>query len=91
VISFSGWRILEMAAGKRFRLDNPAVAIDVRGGKRVTTMVPSGTVVTVLSFPTNELTVEVLCESRTLVMFVLDLRERGTDITEQRTSSQESN
>ena len=80
-----------MPAGKRFRLDNPAVAIDFRDGKRVTTMVPPGTIVTVLSFPTNEHTVEVLCESRTLVMFALDLRERGTDITEQLAAAQESN
>jgi len=91
VISFSGWRIVEMSAGKRFRLDNPAVAVDFRDGKRVTTMIPPGTVVTVLSFPINECTVEVLCESRMLVMFALDLSERGTEITEQPTASQDSN
>ena len=80
-----------MLAGRRFRLDNPAVAIDFRQGKRVTTMIPPGTIVTVRSFPANETSVEVLCESRILVMFALDLRERGTDITEQPTGSQNSN
>jgi hypothetical protein len=70
-----------MLTGKRFTLKKSTIAVDVINGKRTAIMIPAEGIVTVLPGANkNDRTVEVLWEGRMVVMFAVDVTERGTEI-----------
>ena len=73
-----------MLTGRRFKLENPTMAVDVVDGKRVMVTVPAGAVIKVVSGPISEgdRLVDVVWEGRTVAMFTSDLTVRGTEIKE---------
>lgn len=73
-----------MLTGKRFRMQTPTLAIDTVQGKRVAVHVDVGAVVKVVSGPTpGDRMLDVLMDGRVLTMFVLDVSERGEEISEK--------
>jgi len=71
-----------MLTGKQFKLSTATVAIDSSEGKRVAITIPADTTVKVVSGPTTgDRMVDALWDGRVVVMFAIDLRERGTDVT----------
>jgi hypothetical protein len=71
-----------MSAGKLVKLRTPTLAIDVLGGKRVAVTAPAGTLIKVVSGPTDgDRLVDVLWEGLTYLMLTDDVTERGTEIT----------
>jgi hypothetical protein len=71
-----------MLSGKRFRLGNPTLALDVVDGKRVAITVPEGSIIKVVAGPTGEgdRLVDVVWAGRTVAMFSFDVTVRGTEI-----------
>ena len=74
-----------MLTGKRFRLENPTLALDIVDGKRVAITVPTGSTIKVVSGPTGEgdRLVDVVWESRTMAMFAYDVSVRGIEILDR--------
>jgi hypothetical protein len=74
-----------MLSGKRFRLKRATVSIETIGDDRLMVMIPSGSVVTVLSGPRpdDKRMLDVSWENRVLVMFAIDLEGRGEEITDK--------
>jgi hypothetical protein len=73
-----------MFTGEQFSLRTPTIAFHMIGGRRVAVTVPAGTIVKVLSGPTTgDRMIEVLFENRPMVMFAIDLQERGEEIKAQ--------
>jgi hypothetical protein len=71
-----------MFTGKRFRMRTSTIALDQVQGKRVTTTLPAGAVITIASGPSQGAqTLDVLFQGRRLVMFTVDVTERGEEIT----------
>ena len=75
-----------MLIGKRFKLENPTMALDVIEGKRVAITVPAGSTIKVVSGPTTESDrlVDVMWTGRTVAMFAYDVSVRGTEIKDPR-------
>ena len=72
-----------MLSGKRFSLKRSTIAVDMVDGKHTAISVPAGATIEVLPGSRNgDTTVEVLWDGRDVVMFAVDLTERGTEITE---------
>jgi hypothetical protein len=73
-----------MLTGKRFKLENPTMALDLIDGKRVAVTVPTGATIKVVSGPSGEgdRLVDVMWAGRTVAMFAYDVGVRGTEITE---------
>jgi hypothetical protein len=71
-----------MQTGKRFTLTVPTLAIESVDDRRVAITLPVDAVIKVISGPTSQdnRMVNVLWEGRTLVMFAVDLKERGQEI-----------
>jgi hypothetical protein len=67
--------------GQRFRLQTPTLAILSQDGHRIPVTIPQGCIVEVIAGPLdgNRL-VDVMWESKTVMMFTIDLRERGARI-----------
>jgi len=75
---------VSMLSGKQFRLVRATLAIGDTDGKRKAVTLPLGTVIKVVSGPSNDDgMVDVLCEGRVLEMFAVDVDVRGTEIREQ--------
>ena len=74
-----------MLSGKRFRLENPTLALDLLDGKRVAITVPTGSTIKVVSGPTGEgdQLVDVVWAGRMVAMFAYDVDVRGTEIEER--------
>lgn len=74
-----------MLSGKRFRLKRTTISIETAVEDRIVVMVPTGAVVTVLSGPRPDdmRMVDVLWDTRTLVMFAVDILERGEEVTDK--------
>ena len=74
-----------MLTGKEYKLQKPTLALEVIGGKRYTVTIPDGAVLKVLSGPTGagDRMVDVLFEGRTVVMFAIDVKDRGTEIMDR--------
>ena len=72
-----------MLTGKRFKLVKPTLAIDVIDGKRCAITIPAEATIKVISGPSGhgDQMLHVLWEGRTVVMFAVDVQERGTGIT----------
>ena len=72
-----------MLSGKLFRLKRSTLAIDVIDGKHTAVSVPAGATIEVLPGSSNgDTTVEVLWDGRVVVMFAVDVTERGTEVKE---------
>jgi hypothetical protein len=74
-----------MLSGKRFRLKRATISIESTVDDRLVVMVPTGTVVTVLRGPRPDdmRMVDILWDTRPLVMFAEDILERGKEITDK--------
>jgi hypothetical protein len=81
-----------MLSGKRFTLKRSILAIDMIDGKRTAVSVPEGAIIEVLPGSTDgDVSVEVLWDGRTVVMFVVDVNDRGAEITESSATAPPSN
>jgi hypothetical protein len=59
------------------------LAIDTINGKRVAIPVPVGEIIKVISGPTNDdRLIDVLWNGHSVMMFAIDIKERGEEITE---------
>ena len=77
-----------MLSGKRFSLKQSTLAIDLIDGKRTAVSVPEGATIEVLHGSTKgDVTVEVLWDGRPVVMFAVDVTERGTEIKKQKANA----
>jgi hypothetical protein len=75
-----------MLTGKRFRLGNPTLALEMVDGKRVAVTVPTGAIIRVISGPNHDgedRMLKVLWQGKTVTMFALDVDMRGTEITDR--------
>ena len=73
-----------MLAGKRFKLRNSTLAIEIVNGKRLRMAVPARTILKVISGLDNDgQMVDVLWEDRQVRMFAVDLIARGTEIPDR--------
>jgi hypothetical protein len=74
-----------MLTGQRFKLRNPALAIEIVNGVRLRVTIPARTILKVISGPTDgDQMVDVLCEGRRVRMFAVDLITRGTEISDRK-------
>ena len=73
-----------MLNGKRYRLNNPTLALDFAGEKPVAITIPGGDIIQVISVPGQERrpTVKVLWNSKTVQVFVVDIEIRGAELPE---------
>ena len=70
-----------MFAGKRFKLKTSTIAIENVEGRPSAVTVPANAVVVVVAGPHNgDRLLDVLLEGRTVMMFTIDVRERGEEI-----------
>jgi hypothetical protein len=73
-----------MLKGKRLVLSRDTTAIEItRSGERKLSSLPKGSLIQVLAGPAGKnaaARVVVLCETRTLEMFALDVAERGKEV-----------
>jgi hypothetical protein len=73
-----------MLTGKRFTLESSTMAVDTDSGKRKAVTIPASSVIKVVSLPrSGDPMVEVLWEGRVVLMFIVDVEERGTEIMEK--------
>jgi hypothetical protein len=70
-----------MLTGKRFKLKERTLAIEILAGERKAVSIPVGTIFKVISAITDAgQTVDVLWADRTLEMFACDVTMRGTEV-----------
>ena len=72
-----------MLTGKRYRLENPTLALEIIDGRRSAITIPRGGIINVVSGPEHhgeDRTVKVLWNSKTVTMFAVDIEMRGTRI-----------
>jgi hypothetical protein len=70
-----------MLTGKRFKLKERTLAIEILDGDRKAVSIPVGTILKVIPAATDAgQTVDVLWGNRTLEMFACDVEMRGTEI-----------
>ena len=70
-----------MTTGTQLRITRSTIALDANTGKRTIVMVPLETILTVLpGFAHGDKMVNVMWESRAVVMFAIDLATRGIEI-----------
>jgi hypothetical protein len=84
--SASRLRSKGLFTGKRFTIQKPTLALEAKNGERKAVTIPQGSIVTVLSGPSREDdtgTVSIEWEGRKLAMFAIDLRVRGTEVTDR--------
>jgi hypothetical protein len=69
-------------SGREFRLQSPILAIHIVDGTRVAVTVPAGDLIKVVSGPKNydDRMVDVLWRGEIVVMFAIDIQERGKEI-----------
>jgi hypothetical protein len=79
--------VTDCLTGKRFKLKERSLAIEVVDGKRSAVTIPAGATLKVVSGPSNgERTVDVLWESRKVEIFTVDVNMRGTEVTDSATA-----
>lgn len=70
-----------MLTGKLFKLETPTMAIETVSGKRVAVTVPAGEIIKVISGPRHgDRMMDVFWDGRVVMMFAVDIQERGTEI-----------
>jgi hypothetical protein len=68
--------------GRRYRLNTPTLAIMVHDGQHSSVTVSAGAVVQVTAGLDENRLVEVEWEGKVLLMFAIDLRDRGEPVDE---------
>ncbi len=67
--------------GHKLRLNTPTLGIHTIDGQRSTVSIPSGALITVPDGRLdNDRTISVDWEGKTVLMFAIDLRKRGTPV-----------
>jgi hypothetical protein len=70
-----------MLTGQRFKLRNSALAIEIVNGVRLRVIVPTRSILKVISGPVDgDQMVDVLWEDKRVRMFAVDLIARGTEM-----------
>ena len=70
-----------MLTGKRFKLEISTMAVESVDGKRVAVTVPAGETIKVVSGPRHgDRMMDVLWDGRVVMMFAVDVEERGTEV-----------
>ena len=70
-----------MLTGKRFKLKERTLAIEILDGERKAVSIPAGTILKVIPGATDAgQTVDVLWADRTLEIFACDVSMRGTEV-----------
>ena len=79
-----------MGISGSYRIDKAILCINSAiEGHRISTMIPAGATVTITDGPLNGLRmVDVLWESKTMMLFAVDLRERATLVKKRAADSQ---
>ena len=74
-----------MLTGQRFKLTKATISVHTVGGERDVVMVPAGAIVEVISGPKpdDRRMLDVLWDSKVLVMFVEDIKRRGEQIRDK--------
>ena len=73
-----------MQSGKRFKLGTPIVAVETVDGKDVAVTIPSEAIIKVISGPRHgNRMMDVLWNGRVIMMFEVDVEERGREIAEK--------
>ena len=67
--------------GESYRLNKQTIGLSSEGGNRTSVLIPKNAVVTIIDGPLNgNRMVNVKWEDLTIMIFVEDLRERGTPL-----------
>jgi len=78
-----------MLTGQRFKLRNPALAIEIANGVRLRVTIPARTILKVISGPIDgDQMVDVLWQGKRVRMFAVDLITRGTEIPDRKTPAE---
>ena len=74
-----------MLSGKHFRLKVDTLGIETLDGKRSAVFVPAGAIIQVTQgpSPTDGRMVDVMWNGKALVMFYVDIQERGEIVAEE--------
>jgi hypothetical protein len=73
-----------MLTGRRFKLERSTLSIGEVDGKRVAVTIPAGNTVKVIAGPRDgDRMIDVLWEGRMLVMFAIDLKQRGIELSQE--------
>ena len=79
-----------MLTGQRFKLRNPALAIEIVNGIRLRVTIPTRTILKVISGPIDgDQMVDVLWEGKRVRMFAVDLITRGTEIPRRKAGARD--
>jgi hypothetical protein len=74
-----------MLTGQRFKLRNPALAIEIVNGVRLRVTVPTRAILKVISGPVDgDQMVDVLWEDKRVRMFAVDLIARGKEMPDRK-------
>jgi len=68
-----------MQIGQNFRLKTTTLGITSQGGHRISMPLPATSIVEMLSNPDQDHLIEVLWEGRRVLMFEVDIQERGLE------------
>jgi hypothetical protein len=72
---------VSMQPGKRFKLKTATVATEIRGGNWVSSALPAGAILEVVSGRNDgHSRLEVLWDGRLFMMFAIDLNQRGLEV-----------
>ena len=72
-----------MLTGKRFKLGKATVVRDAVDTRRSAVTIPAGTIIEVVSGPTEgDGMVDIFWQGRTVMMFAIDLNVREAEVTE---------
>ena len=71
-----------MFTGKRFRLNKTTLGLDSSGTKQRTVQIPAGSIIQVTGSGTSDVMVAIQWESLKLAMFVIDVQQRGEELTQ---------
>ena len=70
-----------MLSGRCYRLTSATLGVDVVEQKRVATPLPAGSIIHVIRGPSvTDPLIEVECDGKRYMMFVVDLKERGEEV-----------
>ena len=73
-----------MLTGRRFKLETSTLSIGEVDGKCVAVTIPAGNTVKVVAGPRDgDRMIDILWEGRILVMFAIDLKQRGIELSQE--------
>jgi hypothetical protein len=73
-----------MLTGKRFKMETSTMAVETVNGKRMAVTIPAGEIIKVVSNPRHgDRMMDVLWNGHEVMMFAIDVQERGTEMMEK--------